>query len=108
MRRTRRDQLRLRRSQRPLKCAWAKASDIGRMPGGYPQRLCRCTLSKERITMRVHLRIALLVLGLAAGSSPSIAAAQLAALPEGDTGIAARHPNDQGIASDSEVLFADN
>src|SRR5215467_3661169 len=35
-------------------------------------------------------------------------AAAMTPLPEGSTGIASQHPNDQGIASDSRVIFADD
>ena len=42
------------------------------------------------------------------GSTEHLAAAQVSALPQGNTGIAARHPNDANIASHPNVIFADD
>jgi MYXO-CTERM domain-containing protein len=53
--------------------------------------------------MRVGFVVGVLCLGLA-GSA--VAAPQ--PLPEGDEGIAANYPGDEGIESDPEVLFADD
>jgi len=53
--------------------------------------------------MRVGFMVGLLCLGLA-GS----AVAAPPPLPEGDEGIAANYPGDEGIESDPEVLFADD
>lgn len=47
-----------------------------------------------------------LALGCALSVQALLAAAQ--ALPQGNTGIAARYPGDTGIASDSAVVFADD
>jgi hypothetical protein len=44
----------------------------------------------------------------AAASSGSAGSAATGTLPEGDTGIAARHPNDEGIGSDPDVVFFDD
>jgi hypothetical protein len=58
-----------------------------------------------------HLALAAtLVLGLQAGSAhgQEAAGAPLRPLPEGNTGIAAKHPNDSGIEKDPAVIFADN
>ena len=48
--------------------------------------------------------------GAAAGSGGAAAGSggAIGALPEGDNGIAARHPGDVGIGNDPEVIFADD
>ena len=44
----------------------------------------------------------------AAGSAGATGAGGATALPEGNTGIASRHPGDVGIGSDPDVIFADD
>ena len=46
--------------------------------------------------------------GAAGGSTTGNGGSWTGPLPEGDHGIAAQHPGDVGIASDSEVVFADD
>ena len=55
-------------------------------------------------------RVAALVLVLFAGTLPAPAqeAAKYPALPEGDAGIAAKYPEDAGIAKDAAVVFHDD
>jgi hypothetical protein len=43
-----------------------------------------------------------------AGPAPDAAVGPTGDLPEGDEGIAARYPGDEGIGGDSDVLFADD
>jgi hypothetical protein len=54
--------------------------------------------------LNMRLRSSIVALSLAA----SAAAAFGQALPEGNTGIAARYPNDAGITADAAVIFADD
>ncbi|HMF39144.1 MAG TPA: hypothetical protein VKQ32_00555 [Polyangia bacterium] len=44
----------------------------------------------------------------ATGAAGTTGAGGLAPLPEGNSGIASRHPGDVGIGSDSDVIFADD
>ena len=46
--------------------------------------------------------------GNATGSAGSTGAGGASALPQGNTGIASRHPGDVGIGSDTDVIFADD
>jgi hypothetical protein len=46
--------------------------------------------------------------GAGASATGAAGAANTSGLPEGDTGIAARHPGDVGIAADPDVIYADD
>jgi len=61
-----------------------------------PQRACRQVL------------VAMVLAGTAVAWGQEAAAAALRPLPEGDTGIAAKHPGDVGIDQDPAVVFADD
>ena len=56
-----------------------------------------------------HASLVALMVGVAAvASGQEAAAGALPRLPEGASGIAAKHPGDAGIAADPAVIFADN
>lgn len=78
----------------------------GRAPG----------MSIDMMTARIFWMACLIAPALANGGFLKAAdppaqeahASPTSGLPEGDKGIAARHPGDQGIAGDPKVLFADD